>query len=107
MVNIMSLYSEYLDAKSELISKDLKFKNAVEKWFNEHPKLILIQPLAMADKILMDHFTIVSTSDFQNYIHDFEQAFEVRCIRIHHQEIIIPEECVEDVWKFHFREMKL
>ena len=102
----MSLYSEYLDAKSELISKDLKFKAAVEDWFNQHQKIILIQPLAMVDKITMDHFTIVATSEFQNYIHEFEQTFEVRCIRIHHQEIIIPEECVEDVWKFHFREMK-
>ena len=42
--NTMSLYREYLDAKSELISKDLKFKRAAEKWFIENPKTILIQP---------------------------------------------------------------
>ena len=40
--NTMSLYGEYLDAKSELISKNLKFKRAVEKWFSENPKIILI-----------------------------------------------------------------
>ena len=102
----MSLYSEYLDAKSELISKDFKFKQAVEKWFDETPKVILVQPLAMVDKITMDHFTILATSEFQNHIHEFEQAFEVKCVRIHHQEIIIPEECADDIWKFHFREMK-
>ena len=99
----MSLYGEYLDTKAELISKDLKFKRAVEQWFSENPKLILIQPLALVDSLTMDHFTITSTTDFQQYLQDFEETFEVKCVRIHHQEIIIPEECVDDIWKFHFK----
>ena len=102
----MSLYTEYLDIKAELLSKDLKFKKAVENWFNDNPKLILVQPLALTDSLTMDHFTITATSDFQTYLQDFEETFEVKCIRIHHQEIIVPDECADDTWKFHFREMK-
>ena len=104
--DIMSLYGEYLEVKSELISKDFKFKQAVEKWFDETPKVILVQPLALADSLTIDHFTITATSEFQNHLQDFEEAFEVKCVRINHNEIIIPEECVDDIWKFHFREMK-
>ena len=88
--NTMSLYREYLDAKSELISKDLKFKRAAEKWFIENPKIILIQPLAMVDSITMDHLTIVATSEFQTYLQYFEETFEVKCVRIHHRKIITP-----------------
>lgn len=56
--------------------------------------------LGNVDKITRDHFTINATSEFQTYLQDFEETFEVKCIRIHHQKIIIREECVDDIWKF-------
>lgn len=109
----MSLYSEYLEAKSELLSKDLAFKTAVEEWFNEHEELLLLQPIDVIDSLTMDHFTITSQMGFEKHLHDFEETFDVKCVRIHHQEILTPMENevhtlgeyhVKHVWKFHFKE---
>lgn len=102
----MSLYSEYLEAKSELLSKDLDFKTAVEEWFRKNDELVLMQPIDMVDTLTIDHFTITTQMAFQKYLHDFEETFQVKCTRIHHQEIMIPGEHIKHVWKFHFREKK-
>ena len=112
---IMSLYSEYLEAKSDLLSKDLAFKTAVEDWFREHEGLMLMQPIDLIDTLTMDHFTITTTMAFEKHLRDFEETFQVKCIRIHHQEVLTPitgeevaliEYNVKHVWKFHFREKK-
>lgn len=112
---IMSLYSEYLEAKSDLLSKDLAFKTAVEDWFREHEGLMLMQPIDLIDTLTMDHFTITTTMAFEKHLRDFEETFQVKCIRIHHQEILTPitgeevahiEYNVKHVWKFHFKEGK-
>ena len=111
----MSLYSEYLEAKSDLLSKDLAFKTAVEDWFREHEGLMLMQPIDLIDTLTMDHFTLTTTMAFEKHLRDFEEAFQVKCIRIHHQEILTPmtgkevsriEYHVKHVWKFHFQEQK-
>ncbi|WP_296789490.1 hypothetical protein [uncultured Methanobrevibacter sp.] len=111
----MSLYSEYLEAKSDLLSKDLAFKTAVEDWFREHEGLMLMQPIDLIDTLTMDHFTITTTMAFEKHLRDFEETFQVKCIRITHQEVLTPitgeevaliEYNVKHVWKFHFREKK-
>lgn len=111
----MSLYSEYLEAKSELLSKDLAFKTAVEEYFREHEGLMLMQPIDLIDTLTMDHFTITTTMEFEKHLRDFEETFQVKCIRINHQEVLTPitgeevtlsEYHVKHVWKFHFREKK-
>lgn len=111
----MSLYSEYLEAKSDLLSKDLAFKTAVEDWFREHEGLMLMQPIDLIDTLTMDHFTITTTMAFEKHLRDFEETFKVQCIRINHQEVLTPitgeevaliEYHVKHVWKFHFREKK-
>lgn len=102
----MSLYSEYLEAKSDLLSKDLAFKTAVEDWFREHEGLMLMQPIDLIDTLTMDHFTITTTEEFKKHLGDFENEFEVKCHRIFHNEVIIPNEEVKEYWKFHFREAK-
>lgn len=110
----MSLYSEYLDAKSNLLIKDLAFKTAIDEWFNEHG-IMLMQPVDLIDTLTMDHFTITTTMEFEKHLRDFEKTFQVKCIRIHHQEILTPitgeevaliEYNVKHVWKFHFQEGK-
>ena len=102
----MSLYGEYLDAKSDVLTKDLAFKTAVSEWFDEHEGLLLMQPIDVVDSLTMDHFTITIDGKFKEYLKDFEETFQVKCTRIHHQEIIVPGEPVKHVWKFHFREKK-
>ena len=108
----MCLYREYLDAKADLFSKELAFRNSIEEWFRKHETLLLMQPIDMVDSLTMDHFTITSQMAFEKHLHDFEETFEVECIRIHHQEILTPMENevhtlgeyhVKHVWKFHFR----
>ena len=110
----MSLYKEYLEAKSDLLSKDLAFKTAVTEWFSEHG-LHLLQPVDVVDSLTMDHFTITTTMAFEKHLRDFEETFQVKCVRIHHQEILTPitgeevahiEYNVKHVWKFHFKEGK-
>lgn len=98
----MSLYSEYLDTKSDLLSKDLAFKTAVEEWFGEHG-LHFLQPIDIVDSLTIDHFTITSTAEFDDLISEFEKDFEVKCIRIVHQSVMVPDEHIKHVWKFHFR----
>ena len=108
----MSLYSEYLDAKSNMLSKDLAFKTRIEEWFREHEGLMLMQPIDLIDTLTIDHFTITTTMEFEKHLHDFEETFQVKCIRIHHQEILTPiigepgRYNAKHVWKFHFREQK-
>ena len=104
----MSLYSDYLDAKSELLSKDLAFKTAVNEWFQKHDTLLLMQQVDIVDSLTMDHFTITSTLEFQKYLNQFENEFEVKCVRIHHQEIITLDEMenIKHVWKYHFKEQR-
>lgn len=102
----MSLYSEYLEAKSDLLSKDLAFKTAVEEWFREYEGLMLMQPIDLIDTLTMDHFTITTTEEFKKHLGDFENEFEVKCHRIFYNEVIIPNEEVKEYWKFHFREAK-
>ena len=101
----MSLYSEYLETKSDLLSKDLAFKTAVEEWFHKK-NLTFLQPIDMVDSLTMDHFTITTTMEFDDLLEDFEKTFEVKCIRINHQTIIVPGEHMKHIWKFHFREQK-
>ena len=112
---IMSLYSEYLEAKSDLLIKDLAFKTAVEEYFREHEGLMLMQSIDLIDTLTMDHFTITTTMAFEKHLRDFEETFQVKCIRINHQEVLTPitgeevsriEYNVKHVWKFHFREKK-
>lgn len=103
----MSLYSEYLDKKSELLSKEFDFKSAVTEWFDEHDDVMLLQPLDVEASLTMDHITITTTEKFKDYLQDFEDKFELKNIRIHHTEIIVPDGYErKDVWKFHFREKK-
>lgn len=103
----MSLYREYLEAKSDLLSKDLAFKTAVSEWFDEHEDIMLLQPIDVEASLTMDHITITTTEKFKDYIQKFEDKFELKNIRIHHTEIIIPDDYErKDVWKFHFREKK-
>jgi hypothetical protein len=101
----MSAYTEYLDAKSDLVSKEWDFKNAVEEWFNKHEDLSL-QSIDMVKELIMDHFTITTDEKFKKYLTGFEETFTVKCTRIHHQEILVPGERTKHVWKFHFREKK-
>ena len=101
----MSLYSEYLDAKSELLSKDLAFKTAVEEWFDVK-NIVFLQPINVVDSLTIDHFTITTTSEFNDLLPEFEETFQVKCIRIYHQEVIVPGESIKHVWKFHFQEKK-
>ncbi len=98
----MSLYSEYLDAKSDLLSRDLNFKSGVQEWFDVK-NLLFLQPIDVVDSLTMDHFTITTTSEFNNLLPEFEETFQVKCVRIHHQEIIVPGESVKHVWKFQFK----
>lgn len=102
---IMSLYSEYLEAKSDLLSKDLAFKTAVEDWFHEHD-LTFLQPIDVVESLTMDHITITTTVEFNDLLKDFEETFELKCVRINHQTVIVPDESIKHVWKFHFREKK-
>lgn len=102
----MSLYSEYLDKKSELLSKDLDFQTAVREWFDKHENLELLQPLNVEASLTMDNFSITTTEEFKKHLGDFENEFEVKCHRIFHNEVIIPNEEVKGYWKFHFRESK-
>ena len=99
----MSLYSEYLDAKSELLSKDLAFKSKVRDWFEEHD--LMLMPIDVEESLTMDHITITTDGKFKQYINEFEDEFGLKNVRIHHTEIIIPDDggCKE-VWKFHFKE---
>lgn len=101
----MSLYGEYLNAKSDLLSKDLAFKTAVNDWFQEH-NLVFLQPIDVVDSLTMDHFTITTSDEFNDLLSEFEKTFIVKCIRIYHQEVIVPGENTKHVWKFHFREDK-
>ena len=83
----MSLYHDYLNSKTEVFSKELKFKTAVTEWFDKH-NLRLLQP----------------TKEFEKYLGDFENEFGIKCIRIFHKEVIIPNEESKEYWKFHFKE---
>jgi len=99
----MSLYSEYLEAKSELLSKDLAFKSKVRDWFEEHD--LMLMPIDVEESLTMDHITITTDGKFKQYINEFEDEFSLKNVRIHHTEIIIPDdEGCKEVWKFHFKE---
>lgn len=100
---MVSLYNEYLDAKMELFEKELNFKNAVEEWFTKSG-LNLLQPIDIVDSATIDHFTITTTGEFDDMIDNFEETFGVMCVRIVHQSIMVPDEYMKHVWKFHFRE---
>ena len=103
----MSLYSEYLDVKSKLLSKELDFKSAVNEWFAEHNDVMLMKPVDVEASLTMDHITITANEKFKDYLHDFEDTFTLKNIRIHHTEIIVPDDYEKkNVWKFHFREQK-
>ena len=101
----MSLYSEYLDAKSTLLEKDLAFKSAVSEWFSEHG--LMLMPIEVEESLTMDHITITTDEKFKSHISEFEEKFGLKNVRIHHTEIIIPDDYErKEVWKFHFREKK-
>lgn len=101
----MSLYREYLETKNELLSKELAFKTAVEEWFHKK-NITFLQPIDMVDSLTMDHFTITTTMEFDDLLKEFEETFQVTCIRIVHQTVMVPGERFKHVWKFHFREKK-
>ena len=61
------------------------------KCFNETQKAILVHLLVITDSLTINHFTITAASEFQNHIQDFKESFEVKCVRIYHNEIIIPK----------------
>ena len=101
----MSLYSEYLEARADVLSKELNFRTKVSEWFNE--RNIMLPPIDIVESLTMDHFTITTEERFKNHLEDFEKTFMVQCIRIHHTEIIIPGESNDKhTWKFHFKEKK-
>lgn len=101
----MSLYSEYLDAKSTLLTKELAFKDAVREWFDEHDLMLI--PIEVEESLTMDHITITTDKKFKPFIPEFEEKFQLKNVRIHHTEIIIPDDYEhKEVWKFHFREKK-
>jgi len=100
----MNLYSEYLEARADVLSKELKFRTKVSEWFDE--RNIMLAPIDIVDSLTMDHFTITTEEKFKNHLEDFEKTFMVQCIRIHHTEIIIPGDHEKHTWKFHFKEKK-
>ncbi|WP_296882228.1 hypothetical protein [uncultured Methanobrevibacter sp.] len=100
----MSLYSEYLEARADVLSKELKFRTEVSEWFNERG--LMCVPIDIVDSLTMDHFTITTDEEFKNHLEGFEKTFMVQCIRIHHTEIITFGDEVKHTWKFHFRERK-
>lgn len=99
----MSLYHDYLNSKTEVFSKELKFKTAVTEWFDKH-NLHLLQPVELSDSITLDLVIISTTKEFEKYLGDFENEFGIKCIRIFHKEVIIPNEESKEYWKFHFKE---
>lgn len=101
---ILSLYSEYLEARVDVLSKELKFRTEVGEWFDE--RNIMLAPIDIVESLTMDHFTITTEEKFKNHLEDFEKTFMVQCIRIHHTEIIIPGDHEKHTWKFHFKEKK-
>lgn len=103
----MSLYSEYLDIKSDLLSKELDFISAINEWFDKHEDVMLLQPVDVEASLTMDHITITTNEKFKDYLQDFEDTFEIKNLRIHHTEIIIPGDYErKDLWKFIFKEKK-
>lgn len=98
----MSLYSEYLDAKSDVFSKELAFKAEVETWLDEN-NIPLKQPLKVEENLTIDNFQIVTDKIFLEYVDLFEESFNVKCVNIFHTERIIPgESTIEEFWKFNF-----
>ena len=69
----MSLYSEYLDKKSELLSKDLDFQTAVREWFDKHENLELLQPLNVEASLTMDNFSITTTEELDFEVKKYEE----------------------------------
>ena len=100
----MSSYLEFLEARADVLSKELKFRTKVSEWFDEHD--LMLVPIDIVDSSVMDHFTITTDEKFKNHLENFEKTFRVQFIRIHHTEIIIPNESVKHTWKFHFCEKK-
>lgn len=99
----MSLYHDYLNSKTELFRKELDFKTAVSEWFDKH-NLHLSQPVELSDKMTLDYVSITTTKEFNKHLGDFENEFGIKCIRIFHKEVIIPNEESKEYWKFHFKE---
>ena len=100
----MSLYSEFLEARVDVLSKELNFRTKVSEWFDE--RNLMLAPIDITESLTIDHFKITSDEKFKSHLEDFEKTFMVQCIRIHHTEIIIPDEEVKQTWMFYFREKK-
>jgi len=99
----MSLYHDYLNIKAEIFDKELNFKTAVSEWFDKH-NLHLSQPVELSDKMTLDYVSITTTKEFNKHLGDFENEFGIKCVRIFHKEVIIPNEESKEYWKFHFKE---
>lgn len=99
----MSLYHDYLNSKAEIFDKELNFKTAVSEWFDKH-NLHLSQPVELSDKMTLDYVSITTTKEFNKHLGDFENEFGIKCVRIFHKEVIIPNEESKEYWKFHFKE---
>jgi len=99
------LYSEYLDAKIEAYSKRMDFTYAIETWFDKHNIHLASVGLTPEDQ-LIDVVTIKTTGEFKKVLGDFENEFNLKCTRIFHNRSIIPNEDINESWKFHFHEKR-
>ena len=74
----MSLYHDYLNSKTEVFSKELKFKTAVTEWFDKH-NLRLLQPVELSDSITLDLVIISTTKEFVSFIR--KSLFQMKNLR--------------------------